>query len=157
MCSSPYLNSKDDFAKNIASIEPMAGFPYLCTAEQGSPTGRFNFQKNVQVYNNGDIETYCKVIMDFKGEVLNPKFYVNSNYVRIIDTLATNDQIIIDFTKRPPAIHKNGSNINFKCDKQSNFFGMQLNIGDNTIGFDADSGDDKMDVTVFYNNLYSTM
>lgn len=157
-CADPFLKSYDNFGKNIASIMGMVAFPYLCSVTpdtpQGVTGGRYNFAQKVLLENDGDVETFCQAVFKAKGEVVNPKLVVNDNYVRIIDTMVENDVIIIDFTKMPPTIRKNDVNCIGKCDKTSSFDDMALSIGVSEISFDADTGSNLLDVSIYYNKLY---
>ena len=114
LCPNPFLKSYDNFGKNIASVMGMCAFPYLCSITDGTPKGitggRFNFAQVIILENDGDVETFCQAVFTAKGPVVNPKLTVNGNYVRVIDTMQLGDVIIIDFTKNPPTLQKNGAN-----------------------------------------------
>ena len=157
----PYLKSYDNFGKNIASVVGMCGFPYLCSKTDGTPKGitggKFNFAKKVLLDNDGDVDTYCKAVIKASGEVTNPKITINDNYIRVIDDMVANDVIIIDFTQNPPTVKKNGVNYIGHCDRTSAFDDMQLPIGSSEISFDADNGSNLMDVSIYYNKLYSAI
>lgn len=160
-CADPFLRSYDNFGKNIASIMGMIAFPYLCSVTVGTPQGvtggRYNFAQKVVLENDGDVETFCQAAFTAKGEVVNPKLVVNGNYVRIIDTMVEGDVIVIDFTKQPPTVKKNGINCIGKCDKTSAFDDMALSIGTSEVSFDADAGSNLLDVSIYYNKLYEAI
>lgn len=153
----PYLKSYEDFGKDITSIAGGAGFPYFCTAKQGSPTGIFNFASVVNLSNDGDVEAYCKVVLTATGEVTNPKIIINNHYVRVIDIMQEEDVIIIDFAANPPTVKKNGINYIGHCDRTSEFDEMGLVVGDSTLQYDADNGTNALSVSVYYNKLYAAM
>ncbi len=163
LCASPYLKSYDDFGKNIASVLGMCGFPYLCNVNgadripQGITGGRFNFAQLITLENDGDVETFCKAVFTAKGEVINPKFIVNNNYVRVIDIMQEGDVIVMDFSNNPPTVQKNGVNFIGHCDRTSAFDDMALVVGDSVIQFDADSGSNLLDVSIYYNKLYAAI
>lgn len=153
----PYLKSYEDFGKDIASITALAGFPYLCTRAQGSPTGIFNFASTVNLSNDGDVEAYCKVVITANGPVANPKIIINGHYVRVLDEMVESDVIIMDFAANPPTVRKNGANYIGRCDRTSEFDQMGLVIGNSTLQYDADNGTNLLSVSVYYNKLYSAM
>lgn len=153
----PYLRSYEDFGRDIASVNALAGFPYLCTVKQGSPTGVFNFASTVNLSNDGDVEAYCKVVLTANGSVINPKIIINGHYVRVLDEMVAGDVIIMDFAANPPTVRKNGVNIIGRCDRTSEFDQMGLSIGDSTLQYDADNGSNLLSVSVYYNKLYSAM
>lgn len=161
MFANPYLKSYDNFGKDIASVARMTAFPYMCSVTAGTPQGTtggiFNFAQKVMLENDGDVDTYCKAVFTAKGEVVNPKLIINGNYVRVLDTMVEGDVIIIDFTKDPPTVQKNGVNFIGHCDRTSAFDDMALIVGDSEVSFDADNGSNLLDVSIYYNKLYGAM
>ena len=51
-------------------------------------------------------------------------------------------------------MRKNGENILNKVDRTSNFAGMQMQPGINTVSYAADFGDNSLHVILRYNNQY---
>lgn len=161
LCANPYMKSFDNFGQNIASVVGMVAFPYLCSVTPGTPQGitggRFNFAQVIVLNNDGDVDTYCKAIFTAKGSVVNPKLIINGSYVRVIDSMQEGDVIEMDFAANPPTVKKNGKNYVGHCDRTSAFDEMVLIQGDSEVQFDADSGSNLLDVSIFYNKLYSTI
>lgn len=161
LCPDPYLRSKDNFGKNIAEVVGMCGFPYLCNVSEGSvlgvTAGRYHFAKKVLLENDGDVSAYCKVVFTASGEVKNPKLMMNGHFVRVNDTMQQGDVIIMDFTSSPPTIKKNGQNYIGHCDRASAFDEMMLPVGGAMVSFDAESGDNLLQVSIYYNKLYAAM
>jgi hypothetical protein len=69
--------------------------------------------------------------------------------------MVKDDVVIMDFTTPRVNITKNGVNIIGATDRTSDLSEMQLNIGDNVIGYSADDGDSSMEVSIYYNKLYA--
>lgn len=161
LCPNPFFKSFDNFGKNIASVVGMCAFPHLCGITKGTPQGitggRFNFAQLIVLENDGDVETFCQAVFQAKGEVVNPKLSINGHYVRVIDNMVDGDVIIIDFTSNPPTVEKNGVNYIGHCDRTSAFDDMALVLGDSEVAFDADSGSNLLDVSIYYNKLYSAI
>lgn len=44
-----------------------------------------------------------------------------------------------------------------KCDRKSGFDAMYLGIGDTAIQYDADDGSNLLQVSIYYNKLYTVM
>lgn len=151
-CSNPYFNSNDNYGKNIASITGMFGFPYISPAGKGFNVGVYNFAKEVEIENTGDVDTYATIIINATGEVENPKIKQNDVYIRVIDNLVSGDTIEIDLVEN--TITKNGMNCIGKVDRTSSFTDMVLTPGCNLISFDADNGDGNMEVVLYYNMRY---
>jgi hypothetical protein len=153
----PYLKSYEDFGEDIAAVRSMAGFPYICIREQGSPTGAFQHATMVNIANDGDVEAYCKVVFTARGAVVNPKLIINGHYVRVLDHMQDGDVIIMDFAANPPTVRKNGVNFIGRCDRTSEFDKMVLAVGDSLLQYTADSGTNVLSVAVYFNKLYATM
>lgn len=154
-CFKPYLYSMDDFGQDIASVMPLAGFPYHARAEWGGhPVGYYNFSRSVKLYNDGDVSTKLRVILQTNGDVVNPAFYINDHYVRFVGKLSDGDKIEMNFEEIPPTVKKNGVNAMGQCDRRSQFADMILLKGNNTIRYAADTGDTFLTCSVYYNKRY---
>ena len=152
ICPDPFFNSKDNYGKNIASVKPGFGFPYISTIGEGFNVGVYNFARQVEIENNGDVETYFTIRIEAFGAVTNPKIMKDDAYIRLIDTLVSGDIIDIDLVNN--TIRKNGVNCIGKVDRTSSFSDMVMSTGDNTISFTADDGDTNMKVLIYYNLRY---
>lgn len=152
ICPDPFFNSKDNYGKNIASVKPGFGFPYISPIGDGFNVGVYNFAKKVEIENNGDVETYFTIRIEAFGDVTNPKIMKDDAYIRLIDTLVSGDSIDIDLVEN--TIRKNGVNCIGKVDRTSSFSDMVMDVGDNTISFTADDGDTNMRVLIYYNLRY---
>ena len=152
---SPYLLSVDNFGKDIASLTPHFGFPWISRLTYGTAVGIFNFERSVILKNDGDNIAYPKIKVSFRNPVLNPVVSINEGYIRFLGTFTAADKITVDYTVNPPRIENNGENILGMCDRASDFDNMYILIGENTVSFDADNGTDEMSVSVYYNRLYT--
>lgn len=152
--SDAYFRSYDNFGKDIAAITAGVGFPYINTSK-GRSSGVYNFAKEVEIFNDGDVDTFCKAVFKSRGNIVNPMLKINGKYTRVLTTLEQGDELIIDFTSSIVSIRKNGVNVMGSVDKSSDLVDMQLNVGNNIIGYDADSGDSYAEVSIFYNKLYA--
>ncbi len=152
---SPYLLSYDDFGKDIASLTPHIAFPWISPVGKGTYNGVFNFDRSVEIFNDGDIITYVKMKIAFKNPVTNPKVGINDGFIRFIGVFGKADNIQIDYTVNPPRITNNGENILGICDRQSIFEKMYIDRGANTVYYDADNGTDEMSVSVYYYRQYT--
>lgn len=154
ICPNPYLKSFDNFGRDIANITAMAGFPYLSRLETGFTTGAYEFSRVVTLNNDGDSKATFKAVFRALGTVVNPKLIVDNYYVTVLDTMGNGDEIEMDFTASPPTIKKNGVNWIGHCDRTSQFDKMFLDVGDNTVSFDATNGSNNLSVSIYYNKLY---
>ena len=155
----PFLKSEENFGKNIASLTPMFAFPWLSRMDKqnvyGTAVGIYNFEREVHLYNDGSYEAYPTIKITFKGIVTNPEIRINDGFIRVLGTFNSDDEIVIDCSVSPMTVKNNGENILGKCDRESEFDNMNLQIGDNTLSFIAYSGSDDMNVFVYYYKPYT--
>jgi phage-related protein len=155
----PFLKSEDNFGKNIASLTPMFAFPWLSRMDKqnvyGTAVGIYNFEREVHLYNDGSYEAYPTIKITFKGIVTNPEIRINDGFIRVLGTFNSDDEIVIDCSVSPMTVKNNGENILGKCDRESEFDNMNLQIGDNALSFIAYSGSDDMNVFVYYYKPYT--
>ena len=151
----PYWLSPDNYGKDIAAVTPMLAFPHLCAVDVGITGGVFEFESEVTIYNDGDANTYPIITVKATGAVENPLITINDATTKIIDTLALGDEIVFNFESLPPTIKKNGSNALGLVDRTSNFDDMYFALGENTISFGADNGDNNMSVSVKFYKKYA--
>ena len=147
-----YFLSVDEFGQNIASIRGGRGWPYVNLVGKSGPFGVHAFARNVQVYNDGDAEAYCKAVITFEGEVTNPRIISGDAYVKVLDVFVAGDRLELDAYEKSAT--KNGKNISVKVDKGSRWNDMIFEVGDNTIAYDADFGNNLMNVNVYFNKRY---
>lgn len=120
----------------------------------GFIAGAYSFSNVVDFVNDGDVETYLRVVIIANGAVTNPSIIKDDKYVKILDTLKQDDVVEIDFTQRPPSVTKNGENIINLSDRKSSFTGMQLDVGINQISYGADDGENNMSVSIYFEKRY---
>lgn len=152
LCPDPFFKSYDNYGKNIAAVTGRFVFPCVSPIGTGLLVGTYNFAKQVEIENTGDVEAFSQIIIEANGVVENPKIMHNNAYIRLLDTLASGDRIEIDLVKN--TIKKNGINCIGKVDRKSSFSEMYLGVGNNTVSFAADNGDTSMKVILYYNLRY---
>lgn len=153
--SNPYWLSPDDFGKDIATITPMVAFPYISPVGIGITGGKFEFDQEVTILNDGDANTYPIITVRAKGSVENPIIIINGAQVKIVDDLVEGDEIVFNFESLPPTIKKNGANALGLTDRTSNFDEMYFALGENTISYDADNGSNNMSVSLRFYKKYA--
>lgn len=172
MFEDPFWNSEDDFGENIAALEPLIGFPFLSAlyhsygvdsygVERFGPIGttgaRFVFSPEIEIYNDGESETYCKIVIKSTGHAVNPKVIINENFIQVNDTLTQGDEVIIDMVQLPPKVTKNGVNWIGHCDRSSSFSGMVLEKGSNKVSYSAEDGQGNLAIYLYYNKRYEAI
>lgn len=153
LCAKPFFKSVDDFGKNIAAITPMFGFPYIQTDKIQVVASYYNYARNVNIENDGDVETFMQVIIRILGDVTNPMITKDeTKFVKMLGEYHEGDVINIDMVNLDVTV--NGEKALHKLDKASSFTDCAITVGSNTIGFNAEVGKDYMEVNVYYNKLY---
>lgn len=162
LCPMPYLLSEDNFGKDVASVTAKFGFPYHSVVQstpagvykRGFAMGVYDFNRTVDIQNDGDVTTFPRVVIRADGTVENPKIGIGDKFVRFVDTLKQGDELVIDFEQRPPRVTLNGQNAINKVDRASSFTSFQIEAGDTTFEYDADSGENVMSVSLYYWKRY---
>lgn len=169
----PYWKSYDNFGKDIASVKPLIAFPFLCASSHDygidedevqhyGPTGVtgsvFVFQPEVELYNDGDSVTYPRIVISaYGGPVTNPTVVINGASLKINDVIHAGEKVDIDFENTPPTVTKGDDNILYKVDRTSDFLGMNLLQGSNTISYHVEDGAANVMVNVYYNKRYESV
>ena len=155
-CPDVHLKSVDSFGKDIASVRPQFGFPYIQTLPNENKimivADAFNFGKKISIVNSGDATTYPIAKINFSGSVVNPAIVKDGTFVRVKGEFKSGDILEIDCEAQ--TIRKNGKNWIQHIDRASDFLGMGLDVGTSFIGFSAENGETNMQVYIYYNILY---
>lgn len=150
-----YLQGGGMNGQNLNGVRGGFGFPYVSLVDFGMVYGVYLYNKQTTVINDGVAPTYMRADITARGEVENPKLICNGSYIRLVAALEQGDRVEIDTEKRMVLL--NGENAITMLDKKSSFHGMEMQVGSNVIGFDADSGDNLLDVSVYWAKKYETM
>lgn len=164
LCANPYLQSENDFGKDIAEVVGRFGFPWVSflPEEYGSVKGTndysitsvHSFARSVEVKNDGDVPSGLRVYIRATGDVLNPSFRLGEGWVRVLTQMHYGDEITLDATSRPPVVLLNGENAMNLVDRQSSILNIRIDVGDTTLEYDADDGYQNLSVSVFWNKQY---
>lgn len=164
LCPNPYLLSEEDFGKDIAEVVGKFGFPFMSFLPQsdgsaegtntGFITSLHTFDQEVEIINDGDVASGMRVIIKAKNSVKNPMVKIGEGYVKLITTMEQGDTIELNASSRPPTVTFNGENAMQLVDRNSSILNMMIEVGQTTIEYDADDGEQYMSVSVFYNKQY---
>lgn len=145
LCMDPFLRSEDHNESSLTDAAPMFGFPYVSHVRQQLPNGErypvgFLASKMLYdglntIYNSGDVETYYRIVCSFDGPVTNPKFTKDDRFVQVLRKFVDGDELEIDFENAPPRVLVNGTNAIQLCSRDSNFTGMQMQVGANVFQY----------------------
>jgi hypothetical protein len=95
--------------------------------------------------------------MKANGTVEKPEVRIDEGFVKFNRSMEAGDELVLDFEATPPTVRFNGENALGRCDRASNFDGMILEPGDNVISFDAVNGSANLEVSVYFNKLYTLL
>lgn len=154
-CEKPYFRSIDEFDRDIASLMPCWGFPWIDTADIQPKVSTYNFDRVIELVNDGDVETGFRAFIRFDNKVTNPMIVCGEEKLEVSGEYNVNDLLIIDFEKETVTL--NGENASNLVTPDSSFTDIKIPVGGGKVGFDANDGDNAMSVTILYNQLYGGM
>jgi len=155
----PFFMDMSNYGKDIASATGQFAPPYLMNATTGQIMGVINTEYLTEINNRGDIAVGLTANFVARDNVSNIKLFnarQTDEYVRVIDTMANGDKIVLSMVDGNKSIKKTSdgitSNILHKLDRSSNFFKIQQGV--NVIGFDAETNKNALEVWIYYTPLY---
>lgn len=157
-CSQPYWEDVDFVVQEISQVIDLHYFPEdqggLAFPTDGVPFGVYDDDLTRSMTNEGDVDTGVLITIIALGAVTNPKIYntLTGEYIGITDTLAGNDEVVINTIVGQKTVTKNGVNIIDKIMSGSKF--LQLGVGYNEFTIEADSGIDSVYFTLTYKQKY---
>ena len=157
-CPNPYwqdiAESKTDISTETGNLE----FPLEIPSE-GLELSIRTISFITNIYNQGDVDAPIKVKLKAVGTVINPiiENLDTDEFIRVKRELAEGDTLEINTAfgnKRVEIIKPDGSreNVFNYIDYKSTFF--SLSGGDNTIKYDAEVGENNLDVSIYYTPNY---
>lgn len=140
--------------EEISLLEPMLKFP-LIIPTKGIIFGRKRAALETVIYNIGDVASGFRVVFAARGTVENPiiqNIYTGAQ-IKILYTMTHGD--IIEVINEPSVkqVLINGQKAFRYLDRRNSTF-FKLEVGKNTIGYQADTNTVNLDVAVFYSPLY---
>lgn len=156
--ANPYWQDIEESKEDISTETGNFEFP-LHILPEGLELSIRTISFITNLYNPGDVDTPIKVRLKATGTVISP-IIENLNtgeFMRIKRTLLEGDALEINTAfgnKRVEIIKNDGSreNVFHYIDYKSTFF--SLSGGDNTIKYDAEVGENNLDVSIYYTPNY---
>lgn len=156
----PFWRNEAETKEEIASWVGSWEFPTEID-EESSDSMIFGYREEsviVDCYNAGDVSTSMRIKFMALGILTNP-ILLNVNtgeFIKINTTMQAGDVITVntEYGNKGAILERNGATIDcFKdIDVDSTF--MALGIGDNIYRYDAASGVDNLEVSIYYNPQY---
>lgn len=157
LCPEPYFDEMVALEEEFSNIVKLLHFPLAIDAK-GIPFGEITDIKQVEVINVGEADTGFEIVLRALGEVENPKIInmKTGEYLRLNHTMMPNEVInicTIDKNKSVISIFNNQiSNIIGKLDLSSTW--LIAKVGVSNFTYTADSGENKLDVSIKFKNKY---
>lgn len=157
LCCSPFWREETEARNEIAAWVPSWEFDFEIP-EEGMEMGYREPSVIVNVYNEGDVKSGMRIVFSAIGTVVNPMLLnINTQeYVKILATLQAGDVITIntEYGQKGATLTRDGKETDYfrYIDVESTF--MQLAIGNNVFRYDAESGVDALEATIYHNNKY---
>jgi hypothetical protein len=142
LCTQPFWEDAKELYSILSDVTERHIFTaeedeLLCFPEEGIVFGEFNYERQKDVYNYGDVPIGMTIEIIAVNDVTNPIIYgENGTYIGVNTTMIANDKIVISTHKRKKTIYKNDVNILDTIMPGSTW--LQLNTGINTFNFNSD-------------------
>lgn len=163
LCPNPYLQSVNDFGRDVAEVRGRFGFPWVSFipnrhTNDWAVVGNRVFSQVVDLVNDADVPCGLRVYVTATGDVRNPVVYLGDGFVRVNVAMQQNDVLTIDTVARPPRVtYKHGtatSNVMHKVDRRSRILSLSLPVGTSQFSYDAEDGEQNMSVVLRFNKQY---
>lgn len=152
----PFWQEVSERKKEIALWTKDAYFPLIATKEKKIVFGHRVSNLICNIYNAGDVETGMRIQLKALATVVNPSVLniYTHEFIKIMQTLQKGDvlEITTYANNKRVVIHKaDGTTKNvFNWITLDSEF-LQLAVGDNLFRYDAESGIDNIEMTIYHN------
>lgn len=157
ICPNPYFRNVEDEEENFSEEEPLFEFP-MDVPEEGVELSRIILNDQTVITNDGDVATGMVIELRAFGEVVNPSVYNAETYdtMKINKTIDNGDVIIISTVKGQKSVTyiHSGVRTNILNDLDRSSVWLELESGDNVINYTADDGEENLECSIVYSELY---
>ena len=157
LCPEPYLNELMAIEEEFSNIIKMLHFP-LAIESNGIPFGEITDIKQAEIVNVGEVDSGLEFTLRAFGEVENPRIInmKTGEYLALNYTMQPNEIInigTVDKNKYIESIYNNAkSNIIGNLDLSSTW--LNAKVGVSNYIYSADSGVNKLEVSIKFKNKY---
>jgi hypothetical protein len=159
LCPSPFFEMLNAIRAELALWQPTFHFELEIPSGTGVEFGVRQPSQILTIQNPGDVSCGCQIRFSAIGAVTNPSLtnLDTGEYVKVLTTMANGDIIDIytQFAGKKVVKTSGGttSNAFSLLDVGSTF--LQLSVGENLLRYDADSGLDQLEVSLFYSPAFN--
>lgn len=154
----PYWKDTNETKTEIAAWKGNFSFPLIIPIDTGIMVGYREPSLIVNTNNIGDVKTGMRIEFKALSTVVNPELIniETQDYIKINKTMESGEVITVttDFSNKKVDINKNGV-----IENGFNYFNLystflQLEIGDNLFRYNAKSGLESLEVTIYHTSRY---
>lgn len=143
LCPKPYFNDATELISEMSALVKKFTFPFAIEKDKKIPFGYIEDVTEINVINNGDIQTNMIIKIQSSGEVINPTIFnrETGEFFRLNYTMQTGDVITIDTNQgqKSVSLYRSGENINIFNSISLDSTWLSLSPGDNIMIYDADN------------------
>lgn len=157
ICMKPFFEDRNIKKDDMSTTEDLFEFPFMIEKE-GVEFSRINKELTKEILNDGDTETGVIIELTANGEVVKPIIYnvETREYFGLNITLQSGDVVTINtnnFNKKVELLRYGETrNIINNIVKGNKWF--KLNPGYNTFTYQCEEGEENLNITFTYTNLY---
>lgn len=143
LCPRPYFNDATELISEMSALVKKFTFPFAIEKNNKIPFGYIEDVSEINVINNGDIQTNMIIKIQASGEVINPTIFnrETGDFFRLNFTMQTGDVITIDTNQGQKSVnlYRSGEDINIFNSISRDSTWLSLAPGDNIMIYDADN------------------
>lgn len=143
LCPQPYFNDATELISEMSALVKKFTFPFAIEKNNKIPFGYIEDVTEINVINNGDIQTNMIIKIQSSGEVINPTIFnrETGEFFRLNFIMQTGDVITIDTNQGQKSVnlYRSGEDINIFNSISRDSTWLSLAPGDNIMIYDADN------------------
>lgn len=159
ICPDPYWRDLQEIATDISTLLKHFTFPFAITADEKIPFSTIRENNETNIFNGG-AETGCHIKIICNGAIKNVVIYDGndtSKQFKINTTLQANWIVVIDTDGSPKtckAYKPDGTTENLLKYVSGNPTWFTLKKGNNLFGYQAESGEEDIEIIISFTNKY---
>lgn len=158
ICPQPYFKAVDELVSIFSDVSPMFSFPFSIS-KGGVELSAITTNVRKSIINTGDVETGVVIKLFAIGTVVNPILYdvLKRTHLKLNFTMLPSDTIVINTNIGEKSIEliRDGVSTNALGYMLPDSTWFTLEAGDNVFTYDADSGNNNLQITFTTSVLYS--
>ena len=157
LCPQPFFEDAEYIVQQVSEILNLFEFPFSIDSV-GIPFSEINSERELTIYNTGEVSTGVIITLHATGPVTNPVIYdvTNGGQFGINVEMDNGDEIIINTNRGNKSVFMTSdnerTNIINNMSKGSNFFTVEP--GETVFTYNCTAGRDNLQVTFQFSNKY---